>query len=94
MKMHDGVSMMERDDIHIISKSKRSKDVEQNNNTTGGENKKRNGGDSPSPPQLNHLEYMNLYTMLTYATSLASVALKLVYPLPQQEKCYEHSCSS
>ena len=48
MKMHDGVAMMERDDIHIISKSKRGEDVEKNNNTTGGENK-RNGGDSPSP---------------------------------------------
>ena len=35
--------MMERDDIHIISKSKPSKrgeDVEKNNNTTGGENKR------------------------------------------------------
>ena len=37
MKMHDGVAMMERDDIHIISKSKRGEDVEENNNTTGGE---------------------------------------------------------
>ena len=43
--MHDGVAMMERDDIHIVSKSKRSKDVEQNNNTTGGDGNGTRGAD-------------------------------------------------